>query len=121
MTPDAGLTAQIVGTIIDKLGATPILLFLAILLLGPWAALIWISRSQGKRFEEVVEMYKSNVQLVKNYESFTTASMKISESLQDLVILTTSTMQTLVDHIKSNLFCPMMKPPARQEKVKEPA
>ena len=113
---DPSVTAQVVATIIDKLGTTPVLLFLTLLLLGPWAALIWISKSQARRFEEVVEMYRSNVQLVKSYEGLAASSQKITDNLQDLVILTTSTMQTLVDHIKSNLFCPMMKIPGSSKK-----
>ncbi len=118
MTPETG--TQIIAYIITALGTTPMLLFLSLVLLGPWVVIIWISRQQDKRmskvferqdkrFEEVVGMYEANVLLVKNHE-------KINENLQDLVILTTSTMQTLVDHIKSNLFCPLMKAEKRAER-----
>jgi hypothetical protein len=106
---------SVIAFILERLGTTPILLFLAIMGLGPWVTNVWLEwkrdkrmtkvfERQDQRFEEVVGMYKSNVELVKSHE-------KINENLQDLVILTTSTMQTLVDHIKSNLFCPLMRHP----------
>ena len=103
--------AQLISLVIGKLGATPILIFLLVLFVAPWVAVIVIVRGldkrmtkvferQDKRFEEVVNMYANNVSLVKGYE-------KITGDLQDLVILVTSTMQTLVEHIKNNFFCPL--------------
>lgn len=108
-----GITS-LVGMVLKELGPTPILIFLIILLIAPWVALIWFMRSvdkrttkvferQDKRFEEVVNMYNRNVDLVKAYE-------KVSDDLQDLVILVTQTMQTLVEHIKNNFFCPLNRP-----------
>jgi hypothetical protein len=120
MTPEQGLAAQMIAILIDKLGATPILLFFAVLLLAPWCVAFWISRQQDKRmakalaqhaeqFSAAVEMYKSNVVLVKNYEVFTAGLEKVFDKQQDLILLVSTTMQTLVDHIKSNLFCPFVR------------
>ncbi|MDP3012690.1 MAG: hypothetical protein Q8M92_00515 [Candidatus Subteraquimicrobiales bacterium] len=103
--------AQLVSLVIGKLGATPVLIFLLVLFIAPWVAVIAIVRGldkrmtkvfdrQDKRFEEVVNMYENNVGLVHGYE-------KITNNLQDLVILVTSTMQTLIEHIKHNFFCPL--------------
>jgi len=119
MTSEVSITAQILGALIDKLGPTPILLFLAIVPLAPWVSILWITRiqhdRQDKRFEEVVSMYERNVELVKNHE-------KINENLQELIIVMTSTMQTLVEYIKNNLFCPFMRPPerAKQDQGRQP-
>ncbi len=125
---DQGMAAQIVATIIDKLGTTPILLFLALVLVGPWIVMIWISRQQDRRmgkalaqhaqqFSEAIEMYKSNVSLVKNYEEFTKAIETIVDKQQDLILLVSTTMQTLVDHIKSNLFCPFVRQSTQPGKI----
>lgn len=105
--------AQLAALIIGKLGAAPILIFFLVLFVAPWVAVIVIVRGldkrmtkvferQDKRFEEVVSMYTNNVGLVKGYE-------KITGDLQDLVILVTSTMQTLIEHIKNNFFCPQSR------------
>src|SRR5450759_1808737 len=113
MTPDAGLVAQIFTALISALGTTPILVFIALVVLAPWAVTVWITliqdrrmitvlERQDKRFEEVVAMYERNVELVKNHE-------RINENLQNLVILATSTLQAMVEHIKNNLFCPLVR------------
>jgi len=128
MTPDQGLAATMIAVLIDKLGATPILLFFAVLLITPWGAALWISRQQDKRmtkalaqhaeqFAAAIDMYKSNVVLVKNYESFTAALEKVFDKQQDLILLVSSTMQTLVDHIKSNLFCPFVRQSTQPGKI----
>lgn len=127
MTPDS---YSILAYILERLGTSPILIFLAIMGLGPWIATIWVNHRQDKRMGKLVDLftkqmadsehrYENNVQLVKNYEAFTESSQKINDDLQNLVILTTSTMQTLVDHIKNNLFCPFMRPPERADAAKE--
>ena len=49
-------------------------------------------RESKERFEEVAQMYKDNVVLVKNYE-------KLSTDQQDLIISTTTNMQRLCDKL----------------------
>jgi preprotein translocase subunit YajC len=109
--------AQSLASIIAYLGATPILLFLTVMGLGPWVMIIYISRQQDKRMSKMIAMYENNVTLVKSYEGLTASVIKINDNLQDLVILTTSTMQTLVEHIKSNLFCPLVKQSTQPGKI----
>jgi hypothetical protein len=131
MTPEqTGVT--LIVELISKLGTTPILLFLAVVILGPSvtiAVAIWmmnkmvgkmqkkqddrmtlILERQDKRFEQVVRMYEDNIYLVKSHET-------LSEKLQDLVILTTSTLQTLVEYIKNNIFCPLVKQRTRPNRI----
>lgn len=121
MTPDAGLMAQILTALISALGTTPILVFLALVIVAPWAVTVWITRTQDrrmatvferqdKRFEDVVQMYERNVDLVKSHE-------RINENLQNLIILTTSTLQTLVEHIKNNLYCPLVRQKTRPARI----
>jgi hypothetical protein len=106
--------------IVQYLGATPVLLFLAIMGMGPWAAQIWTSRQEGKRmskvfdrqdkrFEEVVKMYESNVQLVQAYENVVKNYHDITENLQELVMITTQTQERLVGKIENNRFCPLVR------------
>lgn len=116
MTPEsAGI--HLVAEVIARLGTAPILLFLALLTIGPWFVLgfvVWVvEKKTASRFEAVVEMYENNVLLVKNYEG-------ITNNLQDLVLITGQTMQKLVDTsekntelmtamIKGNTFCPIVR------------
>lgn len=130
MTPEsAGI--QLVAEVIARLGATPILLFLAVIFLFPTSVQIWANHKQDKRltkvferqdhrFEQVVQMYKDNVELVKDVTSVTKDYHNITSELQDLVLLTGQTMQKLVDTgekstelmitmIKGNTFCPIVR------------
>ena len=116
MTPEsAGI--QLIAEVIARLGTTPILLFLSLILVGPWMVIaFWawmMERRQSTRFEAVVQMYQNNVELVKSYEG-------ITKNLQDLVILTASTMQTLVRQIDSNLYCPVVRKKTKQTEVDSP-
>lgn len=111
----AGLVAQVV----TYLGSTPILLFFAVVILFPTAVQIWANYKQDKRLAQVIKMYETNVKLVENYESLTASMQKVLEDQQDLIILITGTMQTLVDHIKNNLYCPLMRPPERAGRAED--
>jgi hypothetical protein len=103
--------AQALAAVIQYLGPYPILLTIVLLVLAPWGAMVWLSYKQDKRlskvferqdkqFADVVQMYKDNVVLCERYDHHSGEQAKITSNLQDLVILTTSTMQSLVDHIK---------------------
>jgi hypothetical protein len=122
--------AQSLTSIIAYLGATPILLFAAVMGLGPWIAMIWITRQQDKRlikvferqdirFEQVVRMYEDNVDLVTAHQNLAVSQRETNEKLIDLVAVSTGTQQTLVDYIKNNLFCPLVKQRTRPDKILE--
>lgn len=107
--------AQGIAAIIQYLGATPILLFFAVMGLTPWISMILIEYKRDKRdakifsrqdqrFEQVVKMYEDNVGLVK-------AQQDTNNNLIDLVTVSTGTQQTLVDYIKNNWWCPIAKDP----------
>lgn len=124
--------AQALASIIQYLGATPILLFFAIMGLAPWASLIWLEHKRGKRdekvfgrqdqrFEQVVKMYEDNVSLVKSYDTHVVNQREISDKLIDLVAISTGTQQTLVDYIKNNWWCPVSKDPSLIRTLKERA
>ena len=123
MTPEQVAILQTVALILDKLGTTPVLVFSLAVLIGPWIVSVWITRSQDKRmgkiherqdkqFAAAVKMYEDNVVLVKNYEG-------IASNLQGLVILTTQTMQKLVEKISSNQFCPLVRQQINPDKIEE--
>lgn len=115
--------AQTVAALIQHLGATPILLFLAVMGLGPWIVQIWTSKQQDKRIGKIVDLfvkqmaesekrYENNIQLVKNYESLVVSQRETNEKLIDLITISTSTLQTMVEYVKNNWWCPATKDPS---------
>ena len=61
------------------------------------------------RFEAVVKMYESNVQLVKDYQAALQNQQKLSGDLAGIITLNTQTQTHLVDAIKNNTFCPAVR------------
>lgn len=59
-------------------------------------------RAQEKRFEAVVRMYENNVQVVKDYHG-------LSSDLTGIITLSTRTLETLVQKIDNNHFCPVVR------------
>ena len=113
MTPDqiGALTAII--NILDKVSGWPFGLILFLVIVGPWIAAILLAgfyqRTMDKaikmfsgRHESVVRMYESNVELVKRQE-------KISEDLSGIITYNTQVMTQLVEAIKSNMYCPLVR------------
>lgn len=116
--------AQALAAVIQYLGATPVLLFAAVVIVGPMVSVVWIVfklnkivskisaaqsahnaavfERQDKRFEQVVRMYEDNVALVKNYERHVTNQRETNDKLIDLVAISTATQQQLVETSKSN-------------------
>ena len=131
--------AQTLAALIQYLGATPILLFFAALILGPMSAMVWsiwkmnkilgkitieqrtsmqlVFDRQDKRFEQVVRMYEDNVDLVKDYEKHVGSQRDVTEKLIDLIAVSTGTQQTLVDYIRNNLFCPLVRQRTKPDKI----
>lgn len=112
MTEQTGFS--ILAFILERLGTAPLLLFFTIIFVGPWVTQIWLEHKRDKRlakiferqdkqFGDVVQMYKDNVILCERYDVHSTEQQKITANLQDLVILTTTTMQSLVDYIKGSV------------------
>jgi hypothetical protein len=134
-------TTQIIAQVISYLGTTPVLLTLVLLILGPMAAVVWVVwrlpklvikiaakqddrmqsvfDRQDQRFEQVVNMYKDNVQLVKDYERHVIAYRETNDKLLDLIAVSTGTQQTLVDYVKNNWWCPVSKDPGLLNHMKE--
>ncbi len=71
---------------------------------------------QDQRFEQVVKMYEDNVDLVKAHQSLVENQRETNDKLIDLVSISTSTQQTLVEYIKNNWWCPIAKDPALRNK-----
>lgn len=86
--------------------------------IGPVGLVLWMwfigYRDQQKvlrryqaDMQEQRRMYENNVELVKQVT-------KIAEQQQDVILLNTRILQSLVDRIDSNQFCPMMRPDLRK-------
>jgi hypothetical protein len=136
---EAQILAQALSSLIQYLGGTPVLLFLALVIVGPMITVVWIvyklDRIQGKttteqearmtsvfkrqddRFEQVVQMYRDNISLVKSYEAHVTNQRETNDKLIDLVAVSTDTQATMVAYIKNNLFCPLVKQRTRPDKI----
>ena len=120
MTPETLTTLAALVTLLKSVGVLPLSMIVALIVLAPWVlmamALQAMRKDQEKRndesklrFEAVVQMYKDNVELVKNYE-------RVSEGLQDILILTTQTMTQVLSSVTNNLFCPLMRKDQKVEK-----
>lgn len=80
----------------------PVLSLLFLMIIGPWVMALMIAHGNEKRFEAVVEMYKSNASLCKDYE-------KLATDLKDVVMINTQTFSELAEAIKHNQFCPIVR------------
>lgn len=124
------LVAQSIAGIIQYLGATPILLFFIVMGLAPWIVTIWSTRQQDKRVAKIVDLltkqmgeseqrYENNVQLVRNYEALVIAQRETNEKLVDLITISTGTLQSMVEYVKNNWWCPATKDPSFLNLLKE--
>lgn len=107
MTPEQVSVITAISAILEKIGTMPIFSLIAIVVIGPWVAMFFVSRGQEKRFDAVAQMYKDNVKLVECYEA-------IARNLQDLVITNVQSMQDMKGKIDNNLFCPLIRKQTKQ-------
>lgn len=106
--------ASVVLQLFDKLGPGGLLILLIVCIcsgtvFGLVVLILWwksaaqtakILKQYGEHQEELGDMYKNNVELVKSWE-------KVAGALQTLVIRNTETMTILCESIKNKLFCPL--------------
>lgn len=102
MSPDqvAALTSLL--SIMDKMSGWPFGMLFFVIIIGPWLLAIMLAWQYRRRFESVVEMYENNVDLVKRYESLAT-------DLKDVIVLNTRVNTELVEAIRTNQFCPVVR------------
>ncbi len=110
MTPEQVSIINTVAMILDKIGTWPIGTILFMIVIGPWAVMVFIAMGQEKRFKATKRMYENNVELVKAYES-------VAKNLQEIVIFNTQIMTQVKDRIDSNLFCPVFKQQTKKTEV----
>lgn len=92
MSPDQIAIMGNLLAILKMMSGWPFGFFLFLFIVGPWVLALLLAYAQKRRFETVVRMYESNVDLVKKYE-------QIAQDLKDVVILNTRTITRLVDRI----------------------
>lgn len=141
MTPEQLTAIMAVAKILEALGSWPLGAILAAAVGGPWAIMVFVSRSQDKRieamkdlfqsagaehsrrFDEVVasqekrfaavtRMYENNIELVRGFE-------RMAQEYRETVVLNTATMQEVRDISMSNLFCPMVRKAAAPRDIEE--
>ncbi|MCF6265243.1 MAG: hypothetical protein L3J57_01705 [Desulfuromusa sp.] len=116
MTPEQLAAIRAIILVLDAVGTWPVGLLLFALLFGPWVGLWTYAAAQSKRektqeekFTAVVDMYNSNVELVKSYERSVQRWEKHSDDLSSIIHLNTQMMTRLVEQIKNNMFCPIVR------------
>lgn len=110
MTPqDVAAMTALIG-IVKVIGAWPLITLYVFMSVGPWIGMWWFTRIFEKRHAAVVKMYNDSAALVKSYE-------KIANSLQDIVILSTQTMQGVKQSVDNNIYCPLMRKDPKVEKL----
>ena len=131
MTPEQMTTVGVLASLIQTVGPWPLGVLTMCIFLGPWIALLMISRAQDgraskhdkrslemvaaikeefseakavyeKRFESVVNMYERNVELVDAYNKHT-------GQLTEILTLNIQVQTELVENIEKNRFCPVLK------------
>lgn len=113
MTAEQIATITMLAKLLEYFREWPFTALFVIIVIGPWVLSIVLAVADRKRLDKVtasnetrfaaaVKMYQDNVVLVQNYE-------RLSEDLHDVVILNTQVMTELVQSIKTNQFCPMVR------------
>ncbi len=92
MTPQQLVIIANLLSVLKLMSGWPFGLLIFMTVVGPWVMALVLAYTQKRRFESVVGMYESNVDLVKKYET-------VAQDLQDVVILNTTTITRLVDRI----------------------
>lgn len=120
MSPEQIHALTAIAAALKAVGALPVSEIMMLVIIGPWAGMaitsVFISSSmnkalkrgadasanQEKRFEAVVRMYESNVELVKDYN-------KMAGDLTGIITLSTRTLEGLVQKIDGNQWCPLAR------------
>ncbi|WP_298434530.1 hypothetical protein [Geobacter sp.] len=105
MTPQdiAALTALV--ALFEKIGTWPLITIAVLVVIGPWIAVFFLNRAQERRHAEVVEMYKSNVVLVDDYQKMHKQSDRREEVLIDLLRLNTEAQSNLLSWLRQRNRC----------------
>ncbi|MBI4621055.1 MAG: hypothetical protein HY739_12990 [Desulfobacterales bacterium] len=89
-------------SLVAKIGTLPLITIIFVLFIGPWIFASILFFQQGKRLEAAINMYNENVKLVEK-------DQELAEGFKEIVMMNTQAMQTMVDSINTNQFCPMIR------------
>lgn len=98
MTPEQISALTAIAAIVSKVGTWPIGSVIFAIVFGPWVGMWIVSRSIERRHQAAVEMYESNVKLVKSYE-------KMSVEQVDTIRLSVSAITELTSYLKNRVPC----------------
>ncbi len=111
---------QLVKLVIETTGSS-LLWWISSNTVGPWllmVLLLWrIERGQNKRFNAVVDMYESNVQLVRDFAAVTESLKRIAEDQQGALVQHTKALTSLETSIRANQYCPAARVEKKQVEV----
>lgn len=106
LTPDQLASWSAAATLLNQVGAAPILSLIVIGILAPWVILVFVSLAHYRRFEAVCRMYENNVLLVEN-------CVETSKGFQKLVTWSTAEVSKLNKAIEDNMHCPIVRENAK--------
>lgn len=107
-----GTDLQILGaivTLLQSMGTWPVMSLLAFMVVAPWAILVYLMvvhnrhRQEDKtRFEAVVSMYESNVELVDDFKD-------LAGGYRELITWTVGVVTEAKEIAEKNQFCPWVR------------
>ena len=110
MTPEQLAVIASFVSIISGIGNWPFGVIIFFIVVGPWIAALLLAYLQTRRFERVVDMYESNVELVRGYRT-------LAGDLRDIIIMNTKIITKQTEAISQNQFCPSQRIDKKQVMV----
>jgi hypothetical protein len=98
MSPEQFSALTAIAAIISNVGAWPLGSILFSIVFGPWVGMWMVSRSIERRHKAAIEMYESNVKLVKNYE-------RMAEEQTDTIRLSVAATTELTTYLRTKTPC----------------
>jgi hypothetical protein len=118
VTPDQWtLLITAIGTVISKIGTTPIALLVLSLFLSPWLILVLVSIAQHRRFEAVVKMYEHNFTQTEGIRVLTEGYSEMTKGYRELVQWTTAEVTEAKEVALNNMHCPIVRKHARPKDI----
>ncbi|MGD9809652.1 MAG: hypothetical protein AB7E76_02770 [Deferribacterales bacterium] len=119
MTPEQIAAFSAIATLLERIGTWPVGTLIVVMLISPWAILVWVTITQRKQLDEFVksantqsaqfkQMYENNAELVKGF-------LRLSTDLHDTVVLNIRELTEMKDIAKNNQICPLVREQGRMK------
>jgi len=109
MSPDQIAAISSLLGLLKMLSSWPIAGVILFMVIGPWILAIMLFHGHRKRFDQVVQMYESNVRLLEETQRIATGLKELNGELKDVILLNSQAMQRVADLVETNQYCPMVR------------